>query len=595
MKFNFLPRRSAALLIGVALLSCLIFGSGAPQRASKAISATPVEEETAVRPGLSANQGSGDAGQRSASTADILAASLRNASSASGEVNGGPANTVESSSRIDELKVAPSAPEVMANSGRATALSGPPQNQSGTVPRVDNRAGLLHYIVGGATHEWIAFQGYVALPPGELKDEMAAFLPTDPTAPAYGDFLNGESVNDQWLDIIGPEYDNEDHAIVPAEAVIQGAYEEDAEGVLDDTIDGVHFWNPDGGHDAGMVLSGTPYPSALQEAQEDTFAKALAAYPDRKAEAYYWLGRTAHLLADMSVPAHAHLDEHAAISLDDEQFEKIVAGSYKDVTAASPNAQIPVSFPFSVPEGYPAGYDPTLSKLFYNLAKTSKQYDSDGSNGTSAEFGMGKYRSARNELEEGKVVARVEYWDSIAGVPSEKRRDMVQKVDYDIQTIGEYRIYYYESFYNDINSTSRLVRVFYTDGSDESFFNLDETAGDVFDEPLENIYKPTLVANAIGYTAALYQLFWERTHTGVPPDPGFNITAVRRITTPAGPATEFTFFGKSGASYRVERSTSLAPLSWIDTGVSTTGNDAELTLSVPDSGENRQFFRVVKL
>jgi hypothetical protein len=33
----------------------------------------------------------------------------------------------------------------------------------------------------------------------------------------------------------------------------------------------------------------------------------------------------------------------------------------------------------------------------------------------------------------------------------------------------------------------------------------------------------------------------------------------------------------------------------MDTGVTATGNDAELTVSIPDSGENRQFFRVVEL
>ncbi len=437
----------------------------------------------------------------------------------------------------------------------------------------------------------------MALPDGELKTEMSSFLPTAPDADAYGDFLNGESVNNHWLDILGPSYDNDDHEIVPELALIQGVYEEDAEGVLDETIDGVHFWNPDGGYNAGLVDAGIAYPSALQEAQEDTFAKALAAYPANKAEAYYWLGRTAHLLTDMSVPAHTHLDPHAAVSTDDEQFEKIVAGSYKKITAASANASIPTTFSLEVPAGYPATYDPDLSRLFYNLAKTAQQYDSDGSDGTSIEFGGGKYRYARNELTAGKTVARVEYWNSDLGVPSDKRRDLVAGTDYAIETTGEYRIYYYKSFYDDINSTSRLVRVYYTDDTDDSFLNLDETSGDVFDEPLENIHQPNLEARAIGYTAALYQLFWSRTHTSTPPvETGFRITSIQATATPEGISVELRFPGDSGVAYRVERSTSLLEGSWVDTGISTVGMGAEAAVLIPEPPSvDRQFFRVVKM
>ena len=461
----------------------------------------------------------------------------------------------------------------------------------------DGQAGLLYYIVGGATHQWIAFQGYAALPSGELKTEMANYLPTDPNAPAYGDYLNGQSVNEKWLDIIGPSYDNADHEIVPGDAVVQGAYEEDAEGVLDGTIDGVHFCNPDGGHNAGLVLSGTAYPSALQEAQEETFIKALAAYPDRKAEAYYWLGRTAHLLADVSVPAHTHLDPHSGLGTDDDQYEQEVAAGYKDITSASPNAQIPSTFPLAVPSGYPATYNPELSSLFYNLAKTAKQYDSDDVNGTSSEFGMGKYRSARNALTPGKTVSRAEYWDTDLGVLSNKRRDLVLGTDYAIQALGEFRIYYYQAFYDDINSSSRAVRVFYTDGSDESFLNLDETAGDVFNEPLHNIYQPNLEARAIGYTAALYQLFWAKTNPTPPPPPAtFHITSIRRVVN-TGPAVELIFPSESAATYRVQHSPTLSPAAaWTDAGVSATGTGAELTITAPDPvTQGSYFFRVVKM
>ncbi len=451
----------------------------------------------------------------------------------------------------------------------------------------------LHYVVGGATHEWIAFQGYMALPAGDLKSDMAQYLSVDINAPEYGTFLNGQSIDSRWLDIIGPEYENANHAIVPANALIQGVYEEDAEGQLDGTIDGVHFWNPDGGYNAGLVLDGTPYLSALQEAQEETFPKALAAWPDRKAEAYYWLGRTAHLLADVSVPAHTLLDGHAALSTDDDQFEKFTSGKYKDINALSPNAAIPSALPWTVPAGYPAGYDPELTRLFYNLAKTSRQFDSDDVNGTSTEFGMGKFRFARNALAAGRTVARVEYWNSNVGVPSDKRRDLIAGTDYAIQTTGEFRIYYYQSFYDDINNTSRMVRVIYSDGTDEFFLNLDESPGDVFEEPLQHIYQTELEARAIGYTAALYQLFWSR--TGTPRIQDFLITSVRRVPENGG-GLEIKFRSEAAATYRVHRSTSLTVVSWTDAGVSATGNGAEQTIVVPDDGTApRQFFRVVKM
>ncbi|MBI4453989.1 hypothetical protein HY636_05075 [Candidatus Woesearchaeota archaeon] len=48
-----------------------------------------------------------------------------------------------------------------------------------------------------------------------------------------------------------------------------------------------------------------------------------------KAQAYYWLGRIAHLLEDATVPAHMHLDQHL---FGDETLEDFTAGEgwYQD-------------------------------------------------------------------------------------------------------------------------------------------------------------------------------------------------------------------------------------------------------------------------
>jgi subtilase family protein/Leucine Rich Repeat (LRR) protein/dockerin type I repeat protein len=373
------------------------------------------------------------------------------------------------------------------------------------------------YAVEPPVHQWIALQAYLKLNSlsgnEDLVAEMEDYLPTDPDDYHYSsDF----TYSDNWSSNDNAPYDS-------LTALIEGACEEDKGEnfpILEIPLRSLnHFWNPNGGFDDGLDLTsyGINTQSALQKAKV-MFDIAINAYNGDNGDerlAYYWLGRTAHLLMDMSVPAHTLLDPHGGLLGGDDNYEEYTGDHYSEIT--SDDAQIPIALKDYGTDGYgcPEDFKLGLTNLMYTLAEVSNDFDSDNRNGKGETYGNGMFRNARNILDAGKVVDRVEYWDStILGNPDNIIRPMYQYYDYYIiQTSCEYRIYYYESFYNTINYTDNGVRVYYTDGSDSYFYNLDENNIDeIWDEPLECIYQPELQARAIGYVAALYQLFWNETH-----------------------------------------------------------------------------------
>ena len=75
-----------------------------------------------------------------------------------------------------------------------------------------------------------------------------------------------------------------------------------------------HCWNPNLGYDSKFLPGGssTVGRSAIRAA-ERLWGHAVYHYRQDtdKGRAYYYLGRVAHLLGDMSVPAHVHLDPHS--------------------------------------------------------------------------------------------------------------------------------------------------------------------------------------------------------------------------------------------------------------------------------------------
>jgi hypothetical protein len=114
-----------------------------------------------------------------------------------------------------------------------------------------------------------------------------------------------------------------------------------------------HFWDPDhpdvGGpaaHDQGFedptVNDGERFASSYRKAQALWDARVICPYVGRdrhgspcpvdRDEAYYWLGRVAHLLQDLSVPAHVHGIRHdpaAALLGGEDRFEGFVRDEYE--------------------------------------------------------------------------------------------------------------------------------------------------------------------------------------------------------------------------------------------------------------------------
>ena len=358
-------------------------------------------------------------------------------------------------------------------------------------------------------HEWIALQAYNKLPSSALKDSLANYLPTDDGTVFYS--IPFYPPDGWWYDDDGP--------YIRSWALIEGTWEEDRGDEIFEIAGHVlykryfnHFWNPDGDYDDGLFFI-WPWSSALEMAQ-DHFQKAVSYYNSgNTTAAYYWLGRTAHLLMDLTVPAHVQLDPHPGPLGDGDNYEEFTGSwefHYKHITSSSPSTTIP-SVPFTTYPGYtPPQFNGDLTNLFYQLANKTDEFDSDDQNGDSYTYGNGKYRRASNTIDAYKVFKRAY---KLSG-GNESLLDTLS--DYIIVNCAwshDASIIYSESFFNEIwPDPFNLygVRVYYTDNSYENF-----SSPDVDGVPWAvcgEIFQSQLQSRAIGYTAALYQLFWNITH-----------------------------------------------------------------------------------
>lgn len=135
--------------------------------------------------------------------------------------------------------------------------------------------------------------------------------------------------------------------------IIEGSAEEDQyDPVADDYYNwwfeaGVfyhHFWEPDiarGSGDTDFNAGYSDGQSAVRRAEE-YWNRAITHYragdSDSKDVAYWYIGRIAHLLADMSVPAHVHDDGHP--SSDPEEYEEYMKGKDADWDGTSTTGEI---------------------------------------------------------------------------------------------------------------------------------------------------------------------------------------------------------------------------------------------------------------
>ncbi len=148
-----------------------------------------------------------------------------------------------------------------------------------------------------------------------------------------------------------------------------------------------HFWDPDQGDSKGYFIDKSAYEiaylylyggsgelykfdvissSIVWYLVPYTFEGAISLYKrDEKGLAYYYLGRAAHLLADMSVPAHVHLDLHPPI-INPDHYEDFVGDHPYDWNAYG-DEQI-------------ADFN-NLHDIFYDLAQITQYVASDNESG----------------------------------------------------------------------------------------------------------------------------------------------------------------------------------------------------------------------
>lgn len=160
--------------------------------------------------------------------------------------------------------------------------------------------------------------------PEEMRDARNRFLVNDENIPS-GEVTPGNA-DLAWEGLwkIADVYDVGDD-------ICEGAYEEDLGGLVVPgdcmhSYDGsqTHFWRPDDGpHGGRLELRPWPLPDARVNAYEKAaryWQEAIQAYratggessetAANKKRAYFLLGKVAHLLTDMGMPAHVHLDRH---------------------------------------------------------------------------------------------------------------------------------------------------------------------------------------------------------------------------------------------------------------------------------------------
>ena len=453
---------------------------------------------------------------------------------------------------------------------------------------------IILYSVNTPVHQWIAFQAYNKLPSSDLKNEIAGYLPTTSSSDYYS---LGFKTSEWSL--------NSNSAYPSSTALIEGAWEEDQ-----GTNAVHHFWDPDGGYNDGIFL----FDSALTTAATN-FNNAITTYSTSKAGAYYWLGRTAHLLMDMSVPAHVQNDQHMELygfEFDNpENYEwyyrynsALTGYKYKGITSSSSNTTIPnISELSNYWQSTP--YPNELVKLFYNLSNYTDNYDSDDING---DVDGGRYNHFSSRVELNYTIDRaysVKWYKQTSNgnisTGAVQNLYLDQDYEFDIGTssdswgeITKPAVYLYSHIPSSFDekaigeSTYDILEIkYYDEGNNlrtETFDNLNDTLGDYSIVPSSVNTRRYSFNKSIGYVAALYQLFWDETQTGAPSS----------ITVPSNDSdgsyeVSWGASSSSGVTYVLEEATDSSFTSGLRTAY--TGTQRNTAISERTSG-NTYYYRV---
>ena len=308
-----------------------------------------------------------------------------------------------------------------------------------------------------------------------------------------------------------------------------------------------HFWLPD---NAASYSQGLPlHSSALQKAQR-LWRLALEEYlcNGNTNQAYWFLGRTAHLLQDMGSPAHVHLDQHLK---GEDAFETWVGQTgptgvpnYEKVTRFSAAATFydPDTLP-AYPLPTPPEFDFDLTTLFFNLASIGRQFDSDDSGhrdvgGGGGLFGTvrpstvqaGSYNSFENYVNLGRDLngtVPVVIWHrqttngNIASTSSHNTLNIDRDFECDdYADAGQDRLYlansiaqafdedHFESVYDVLEVRTPVWTAYFDQIDDATFLSREHF---VPTSVINRTNLPELVARSIGHTAQLLLNFWAKT------------------------------------------------------------------------------------
>ena len=195
----------------------------------------------------------------------------------------------------------------------------------------DSREIIIMHEVNPPVHQYISYQSYLILT-GNMKSEFENYIGTDSECSPGNCGNNGEGTS-----------------------ITEGSYEEDMRALFMN-----HFFNPDDNLDAGLCILTECYQSAYRRAQTIWDSEVLMNYPTNKSLSYYFLGRAAHLLEDMSIPAHTHLDPHWG-PYGDDSYEVYMAEHFNEYNSEELEPVIANN----------------LQELFLSMAEISDNFDSD--------------------------------------------------------------------------------------------------------------------------------------------------------------------------------------------------------------------------
>ncbi len=321
-----------------------------------------------------------------------------------------------------------------------------------------------------------------------------------------------------------------------------------------------HFWLPDSSFADGFPL---PTVQSAPQRANQLWKEALEAYcSGHKSRAYYLLGHVAHLLSDMTVPAHVHRDQHTPPFLDYDTFERWCADpNYLD---AIPHAYRPnherISTPLQgidyfnqgvhyfklPPYPIPPEFDTYLAAMFYNTARFTRQFDSDDSGhgfGPPSLVMAGRYNSftlrlpVRTEMLPPASQTKL-YRFNLTSAPAytndlSKGKELYLGWGYDLSRAYEYDsysrnypldscVYLYSGrgSFNGCSGSALYDLVDFATGSqhdavcfaDSGLVTDNYRFRKVPTSVLEREHLPQLLSRAIHAEAMLYHLFWNTTH-----------------------------------------------------------------------------------